>query len=118
MRLSSHKDYFVTGGSQKLFKYFIKNYNPKSIISYCDRSKFIGNVYDKLGFILKNQTGPAINWSKGFDRITDNLLRQRGADQLIGTNDGKGTSNREIMIREGWTEVYDCGQNVYEWVCQ
>lgn len=115
LRFCSHKNYSITGGSQKLFKYFIKNYNPESIISYCDRAKFTGNVYNKLGFILKNQTGPAINWSKGFDRITDNLLRQRGADQLIGTNDGKGTSNRKIMIREGWVEVYDCGQNVYIW---
>lgn len=118
LRLCSHKNYSITGGSQRLFKYFINNYNPESIISYCDRSKFEGNVYDKLGFKLKNQTGPAINWSKGYNKITDNLLRQRGADQLIGTSDGKGTSNREIMIREGWVEVYDCGQNVYEWICQ
>lgn len=38
---------------------------------------------------------------------------QQGVDRLIGTNDGKGISNRDIMIREGWVEVYDCGQSTY-----
>ena len=64
---------------------------------------------------FKELTKPNCNWSKGIYRITNNLLMQRGADQLIGTNDGKGTSNREIMIREKWKEVYDCGQLIFIW---
>ena len=35
---------------------------------------------------------------------------QRGYDQLFGTSYGKGTSNRDLMIQNGWREVYDCGQ--------
>ena len=115
LRLCSRDDYKIVGGASKLFKKFITKYSPKSIISYCDLAKFNGDVYSKLGFQLTNRTSPAINWSKGTQRITDNLLRQRGADQLIGTSDGKGSSNREIMLRENWVEVYDCGQDVYTW---
>ena len=44
LRLCSHKDYSITGGTQKLFKYFIDNYKPSSIISYCDIAKFTGDV--------------------------------------------------------------------------
>ena len=99
-----------------MFKYFIKNYLPKSIISYCDRSKFTGEVYDTLGMKLHHTTEPSKVWSKGAEKVTDNLLRQRGFDQLFGTNYGKGTCNEELMLKYGWLPVYDCGQAVYEWV--
>lgn len=117
LRLCSHKDYSITGGTQKLFKYFIDNYKPSSIISYCDLSKFTGEVYSKLGFTLKNISIPARHWynMKTGQHITDNLLRQRGFDQLFGTNYGKGTSNDELMLKHGFVEIYDCGQSTYIW---
>ncbi|MDY5928461.1 MAG: hypothetical protein SPJ27_00265 [Candidatus Onthovivens sp.] len=113
LRLCSHKDYKIVGGSEKLFKHFIREINPQSIISYCDNSKFSGEVYKRLGFILKSKGGPSCNWSKGKEKITNNLLMQRGYDQLFKTNYGKGTSNKDLMIQNGWREVYDCGQSVY-----
>ena len=45
--------------------------------------------------------------------ITDNLLRQRGFDQLHNTNFGKGTSNEELMLEHEYVEIYDCGQLVF-----
>jgi hypothetical protein len=107
----------VIGGAEKLFKYFTENYNPKSIISYCDRSKFSGGVYSNIGMTLKVDGSPSCHWyhCNNGRHITDNLLRQRGADQLIGTSLGKGTSNVDIMIDNGFVPVYDCGQNVYVW---
>ena len=59
------------------------------------------------------------NYSK--EHITDNLLRQRGFDQLIGSKlnppeiYGKGTNNEELMLKYGWLPVYDCGQKVFVW---
>ena len=35
----------IVGGANKLFNYFIQNYQPQSIVSYCDTSKFEGAVY-------------------------------------------------------------------------
>ena len=113
LRLCTHKDYKVVGGSERLWKHFLREQNPKNVISYCDNSKFSGEVYERLGMKLESFGGPSCNWSKGKQRITQNLLNQQGVDRLIGTNDGKGTSNRDIMIREGWAEVYDCGQSTY-----
>lgn len=59
---------------------------------------------------LKELQNPSCNWSKGKEKITNNLLLQRGYDQLFNANYGKGTSNRSLMIQNGWVEVYDCGQ--------
>lgn len=112
--------YFVTGGAEKLFKYFLDKYKPNSIISYCDNSKFDGDVYNKLGFSLKTYGAPSKHWyniNTG-KHITDNLLRQRGFDQLLGKVYGcygKGTSNEQLMLDNGFVEVYDCGQSVYSY---
>jgi len=118
LRLCSNARFEVVGGASKIFNYFIKEYNPKSIISYCDNSKFDGTIYNKLGFKLKDYGKPTRHWynMKTKRHITDNLLRQRGFDQLFNENYGKGTSNEELMRKNGFVEVYDCGQSVYEYV--
>ena len=117
LRLCSHKDYIIIGGSEKLFKHFVNEYNPQNIISYCDYSKFSGDVYKRLGMEFKNLTKPIGNWFnlESNDFITESLLKQRGFDQLFGTNYGKGTSNAELMIQHGWVQVYNCGQSIYSW---
>lgn len=119
LRLCSSK--VVVGGTDKIWKYFIENYKPKSVISYCDSSKFSGEVYEKLGFKLKNKKiQPSKHWYhlKKRVHITDNLLKQRGFDQLLGKEYGcygKGTSNTELMVEHGFVEVYDAGQQVWIW---
>lgn len=110
----------VLGGSNKLFNYFIEKYKPNNLVSYCDRSKFSGEVYSRLGFNLKRKGKPSRHWYniRTGKHITDNLLRQRGADQLLGTNYGKGTNNEEIMLNSGFVTVYDCGQDTWVWKSQ
>ena len=130
IRLCSKEGYFILGGANKLFNYFIKNYNPKSIISYCDISKFNGNVYEKLGFKENNSSGPRKHWYKVFNseielpkqptlHITDNMLRAHGWSRLVGDNDyilaKKGESNEELILKTGYLSIFDCGQNRYEW---
>lgn len=113
LRFSTLPGYRVVGGASKLFRYFIKTFEINSIISYCDLSKFTGNVYEQIGMKYIRSTSPQEIWSKGAEKITANLLRQRGYDQLFGTNYGKGTSNDSLMLKNGWLPVYDCGQAVY-----
>jgi hypothetical protein len=115
LRLCTISGLKVIGGADKLLSYFEERVNPKSIISYCDLSKFSGGVYEKLGFTLTNQTPPTKHWynEKTKRHITDNLLRQRGFDQLHKTNFGKGTDNAQLMIENGYVEIYDCGQLVF-----
>lgn len=123
LRLCTKSEYYVVGGAERLFKYFIKTQNPESVISYCDISKFTGDVYERLGFSLLRQSLPQKIWSKSNSKeyITDNLLRQRGFDQLVGLKlnppeiYGKGTDNEELMLSHYWLPVYDCGQKTFVW---
>ena len=109
----------VIGGAEKLYKYFVRTYNPKSVISYCDLSKFNGDTYIKLGFTLKKKSiGKHWYNYKTKRHITDNLLRQRGFDQLLGSEYGiygKGTSNEKLMKEHNFVEIYDAGQATYIW---
>ena len=116
LRLCFKSDCRISGGTQKLFQYFIDTYNPHSIVSYCDYNYFTGDIYDKLGFTKIRVSKGSKIWYKDDKFITDNLLRQYGADKLIGTHDGKGTNNEEIMLREGWQyKIDEKGQGTYIW---
>lgn len=113
LRLCSKEDVRIIGGASKLFSKFIDNNKDVSVISYCDLSKFTGNVYQAIGMSLKSITHPNKIWSKGDKKITQNLLNQRGYDQLFKANYGKGTSNEQLMLEHGWLPIFDCGQAVY-----
>lgn len=114
LRLCTKPEYRVVGGASKLFKFATDYYGLHNIISYCDRSKFSGQVYEQLGMSLIRKTPPQEVWCDGKNKITANLLRQRGFDQLFHTNYGKGTNNNQLMLEHGWLPIYDCGQLVYE----
>lgn len=43
-------------------------------------------------------------------------MMSRGYDQLFNINYGKGTSNGQLMLENGWLLVYDCGQPAYLWI--
>lgn len=116
LRLCTHSEYRIVGGASKLFSCFVRENKPQSIISYCDLAKFDGKVYEQLGFHHVKDTEPQKVWSKNSEKITDNLLRQRGYDQLFSANYGKGTNNEELMLQHGWLPVYDCGQATYSYI--
>lgn len=115
LRLCYHPHYKITGGSKKLFNCFIKEFKPNSIVSYCDKSKFTGDVYIKLGMKQICLGRPKEHFWRESDRrhITSIELVKHGADQLIGTTYGKGTNNRQILLQEGFEIIKDCGQDVY-----
>lgn len=121
LRLCTSSDYKVAGGSEKLFKYFVDTYEPKSIISYCDNSKFTGNVYSRLQFNLKDKGKPSCHWynMKTGRHITNSLLVKNGFSRLHEdydyTTHSRGDSNEYLMIENGYLPVYDCGQSVYVW---
>ena len=117
LRLCTKENIKIIGGVEKLFKYFLKVYNPKNIISYCDFSKFSGNVYIKLGF--KNSTKkllPSKHWwnPKTKRHITDNELRKLGFSRLHNDPEfkiyAKGLNNENLMLENGYFPIYDCGQ--------
>ncbi len=112
--------YNVIGGAHKLFKHFLENYRPQSIITYCDTSKFTGEVYNELGFTLLRKGKPSKHWYniKTGEHYTDNLIRQQGFSRIVNHIDAskdnvQTNENDELMIEHGFVEVYDSGQDTY-----
>lgn len=120
IRLCTRPGWFVVGGAERLFKTFLIQNKPNSIVSYCDWSKFSGEVYTRIGFTLKNPGVPSRHWynTKSGAHVTDNGLRMKGFDKLFGEQYGrfgKGTNNSDLMRQHGFVEIWDAGQAVYVW---
>ena len=113
IRMCTRSGYQVIGGTSKLFK-FACAYGLGKVISYCDRSKFTGEVYRNIGMELKEATSPSKIWSKGKRYVTAATLAKNGYDRIFKTSYGKGTNNEELMLENGWLPIYNCGQYVYE----
>ena len=110
----------VVGGARKLFSHFVKEHVDETIVSYCDRSKFSGDLYSNLGFVKIKSGQPSKHWYniKTKEHYTDNLLRQQGFSRLVhridASKDGLDTDDNEVlMLREGFVEIWDCGQDSY-----
>lgn len=116
LRLCSKQLTSVVGGASKLFKHFIKNYNPKTVVSYCDLMYNTGRVYENLGFSLVNTT------SIGYKYVINNKLENRIKYQkhkLSGILDNfdPNLTECENMKNNGHYRYWDCGQKVFLWEC-
>lgn len=105
----------VIDGAGKLLAYFERNYNPKSIITYCDRRFSVGNMYQKIGFKLEYISQPNY-WY--FTNKHQNLLKQdcqkHKLKKLLGEElFDPNLSEEENMKKIGAYRVYDCGNLVY-----
>lgn len=114
IRLCTSSSYKVIGGSQKLFKYFLNKYNPKSIISYCDISKFTGDVYEKLGFTLVEYTQPNYVWTNYINTFPRYLTQKHKLKEMFNDLE-EGYTEDSAMMSHGYVKIYDCGNAKYEY---
>lgn len=110
-RLCSVEGTNVIGGSSKLFKYFVKTYNPQSIITYSNFAKNRGKVYSLLGFEQKELSKPNYVWVK--DTVV--LPRYQTQKKNLLKQGFIGTSEQDIMNNRGFFQIFDCGNFVYVW---
>jgi len=116
LRLCTKNDFLVVGGAERLFKKFIKDNDPTSIISYCDFSKFNGNVYEHIGMTFNKLSSPtAIYCNFDMDVINESMLMKYGVDNILHTNYGKGTNNKELIMKHGYMKLYNCGNLIFIW---
>lgn len=101
----------VIGAESKMLRYFLRNYNVRSIISYCDLSKFTGKSHLKIGFKTdrNNLTRPEYVWVKS-DGTEIATKYEVNKSKLITL--GLGTDEQtedEIMRNSGYFKVYNSG---------
>ena len=100
----------IVGGASKLFKHFIKEYNPKSILSYSHIAKTRGTMYKTLGFKLEKISNPDYLWCNG-----ENVLQRYQCQKHKLNAMGFEGTEREIMDSLGYFRIFGCGNKVWKW---
>ena len=118
-RFASDYNYICQGVGGKLFKWFIKNYNPSEIKSFADRRWTLdkdNNLYTKLGFKLNKILDPdyeyvlQINPSCRFHKFNfrKQILHKKYNLPLTMTEDK--------MTKElGYDRIWNCGLFKFVW---
>lgn len=117
IRLCFKQGYSVVGGAEKMLNQFIKDYNPTSILTYCDISKFTGNSYVRMGFkpLTNPITEPNYIWiSANFKNIVSRYQSQKSrlVEAGYGTPD---MTEDDIMTNLNYFKVYDAGNIKLYW---
>lgn len=119
-RFATDYNYRYQGVGGKLFNYFIKNYNPKCVISFADRRWTINqenNLYTKLGFKLNSITKPDYKYyipkTDKFKRFHKFTFNKHKLSKLYGFP--LTMTEKEMAIKAGFDRIWDCGLFKYVW---
>lgn len=103
----------VIGGASKLFKYFIRNYAPKKIISYSLNTYSDGDIYRKMQFELISIGCPNYFWCKNNIRYHRFNFRK---DKLVKDGYDVNKTEVDIMYDRKYFRVFDAGSSKYEFI--
>ena len=119
-RFASDYNYTCQGVGGKLFKHFIKEYNPESVKSFADRRWTVNeenNLYLQLGFKFDSYIKPDYKYIENgimqrqhkFN-FRKSLLLKKHPDKLT-----KDMTESEMTDKLGYLKIYDCGLIKYIW---
>jgi hypothetical protein len=105
----------IVGGASKLFKQFLNEYSPNTIVSYSDKRYFDGTVYQNLGFNFIENTPPnywyiSPNYKSLYNRMT---FQKHKLEKVLGKYDINLTE-WENMLQNGYDRIWDCGNG--KWI--
>jgi len=100
----------LVGGASKILKYFIKQYEPKRIISYADRYWSDGDLYKKLGFIKLTDSNPDYKY------IIDGKRLHKSNFKKSNLKIDENTTEDEFMRLNKIDKIYDCGKTKFEFI--
>lgn len=119
-RFATQPSYVYQGVASKLFKYFIRSYDPSSIISFADRRWTPwkdNNLYIKLGFTLDSINKPDYKY---YNELVDRHQRFHKfgfrKQKLHKKYNLPLTMTETEMVKElGYDRIWDCGLFKFVW---
>ena len=120
LRLATLQGYECVGGASKLFKWFVDNYKPASIISYCDVRFCVPDpektVYSKLGFkFLHKSVSNYQYWSQDLTKHYSRMACQKHRLKDLLQSFDPGKTEYQNMHDAGFLRIYDLGNYVFGW---
>ena len=109
-RMCSLHNVIIRGGANKLFKQFVKLYDPTQVITYCDLRWNTGGVYSQMGFSKVNDGVPNYWYLQlpEIKRMHRFGLRKNDQDLSELTE----WENRKL---QGYDRIWDCGNSKWIW---
>lgn len=105
----------VVGGMSKMFKYFVQEYHPTSVVSYANRRWSNGNVYTKMGFSYCGTTAPNYWYTKDCITMESRLKYQKHKLRVLFPDCPITMTEEEIMFANKYLKIYDSGQLKFVW---
>lgn len=102
----------VVGGASKLLKFFIKNHDPRSIMSYANRDHSNGKMYNKLGFKLIGETAPNFFWVKNQVVYSRQQFQKHKLLKKLENYNANLTSIQN-MFNHGYRRIWNTGNLKY-----
>lgn len=115
-RFATLRGFSIVGGASKLFAMFLKEYQPKDIITFANRRHGNGDVYSMLGFKNVGCTKPNyqyVNPSKNVT-MTRHQCQKHKLSKLLDVFDSKLTESQN-MFMNGYRRLWDAGNIKYIW---
>jgi len=112
IRFCSKLNTTVIGGASKLLKYFERNYEPESIISYANRRWSNGNLYEVLGFEYTHTTPPNYFYFKGLNLESRVKYQKHKLKKLLKQFDDTKTETSN-MFQNNFRKIFDAGNKTY-----
>lgn len=117
IRFASKLNTTVVGGASKLFKHFILEKSPASVISYSDKRYNTGGVYLNLGFTLSHTSSPNywyFHRNNPYQLYSRNVFQKHKLSEKLDLFDPLKTEWNN-MINNGYDRIWDCGNDVWTW---
>ena len=119
-RFASLPNTSVVGGASKIFKYFVKNYDPESVVSFCDiRFSSLNpdeTVYKKLGFECTGKTKANYGYRDPISGVVKNRrsFQKSKLGKILDFYDPNLTEAQNMGIN-GFVRQVDCGNFRFVW---
>lgn len=99
------------GLADRMFKFYVRNWSPQTVVSFSDHRYYSGAVYHKMGFVHDGVLFPDYEYVR--ENGSERTNKSRFRVNRLHAFGHKGTE-REIMSRLGYDRVWDCGKT--RWV--
>lgn len=102
----------VIGGANRLFQYFIRNYNPEEVISYADLRFGAGKIYENLGFKFNKNT--VAGYCYFIPMVCIERIHRYNLRKTESERDSDKTEF-ELRNEQGYYRIYDAGHAKWLW---
>lgn len=111
-RYATISHFTIVGGAGKLLKHFERNHTPRSIVTYADRRWSVGNLYNRLGFVMTHKSTPAYFYVKRGIRYSRMSFQKHRLKNILPIFDEHLTEVQN-MRNNGYDRIFDCGNLVF-----